>query len=438
MLAILAVIDLAAPVLEFLGPMWGPIVLVLGGLVLPKLASKMTNHPVIAKILGKLGSLLAPSATPATPAVTPANTSPPAAPTPVSAPLTPDHPVIQGILAKLEAIAQKVLTSTTTALLLLLLLPVFAFAGDPSVSAVKVWCLGASGQPTAGGSGVVVASDGKHSLVITNRHVAECSTRHQVVAGESTYAARFLGYAPAADLAGLLVDVGLPAAPIADQVPADGTPLKLYGYPAAGQGKLVVKSGSAAGHQLASVDGRPWTYQFRTTFVSQSGDSGGGVFDGAGRVVAINWGNDGRRSECVCLQDLRTFAEKCWCDCGGDCLCDPKDCPDGKCPLRPAAEVLDYAAARASVEAGKAIVLYLGVTSPKGAYYVESLPGKTAGVYDCYLSGGVPVMRLREPEVRTVVPPPKPAPAAAPAAVPSCPNGQCPNARRTVPPVRWR
>lgn len=302
--------------LGLLPPPWNLIVpLVLGFVLRHKGPALADRFPIVWKVLGMFDK-------PTTPAVPPPTD--PSKPADPNAPLTPDHPVLKEILDRLRGLGHLNLGNSTRPfgnspftplLFVLLMLSGSAFAGealhDPVTSTVKVHCIDASGMPVAGGSGVVVGTSGSRSIVLTNRHVAECSSRHQVVAADKTYPAKLLGVDQAADLAGLAVDAALPAAPISEYTPQDGIPLWLYGFPAASLGRLCIKQGKADGHTWSSVDGRPWCYQFRTTFLSESGDSGGGVFDGSGVLVAINWGHDGKRSECVALSDLRRFVVQC-------------------------------------------------------------------------------------------------------------------------------
>lgn len=175
---------------------------------------------------------------------------------------------------------------------------------DPAASAVGVWC------PTGfGGSGTCVACDGGKSLVVTNRHVVEgtpLGARVAVTTADGTrHGGTLLATDRRADLALVLVDAVLPAAELAAAPPPAGTPVRQWGRDWRGQGRPVFKAGVFLGIGRGTVGGVTIT---ETTIDSISGDSGCGVFDEHGRLVAVNWGGGSGSPQCaVGLADVVSF-----------------------------------------------------------------------------------------------------------------------------------
>lgn len=169
-----------------------------------------------------------------------------------------------------------------TALALLLSWPLPPAIGDaPEDASVRVHI------PGAAGSGVAIAAD----IVATNCHVVDWRHRTDVTvtthADGKTYRAETVALDPSADVALLRVSgVRLAPVPIADAT--EGAEVHLLGYGRRG----VLARG--AGRILRAVWGhRTPRGQVPVTLchvASEPGDSGGGIFDAQGRLVAINWG----------------------------------------------------------------------------------------------------------------------------------------------------
>lgn len=58
-----------------------------------------------------------------------------------------------------------------------------------------------------------------------------------------------------------------------------------------------------------------------------------------------------------------------------------------------------YQQCKLAVESGKKCKLYVGVAPPaidaaELIFHIDSLPGVSTGVYDCWLENGVPMMRV--------------------------------------------
>lgn len=172
-------------------------------------------------------------------------------------------------------------------------------------SAVGVW------KGIHGGSGTVVACEDGKSLVLTNRHVVDNPGSASITVKDKTYAATVLAMDSKADLAILLVKAELPVVEIAESEPATGEPVRQWGRDWHGQGKPIFKTGKYIGVTAGvRTDGSAYTYE--TTIDSISGDSGCGIFDRTGRLVAVNWGrpNVGHGQLAVGLKDVVAFLKK--------------------------------------------------------------------------------------------------------------------------------
>ncbi len=190
-----------------------------------------------------------------------------------------------------------------TAVLLSLLLagPVpCAAAPDPAACSVFIR------YGSAAGSGTCVACEGGHSLVLTNAHVCpDQGVRVAVDAGGKTYQGFVVyseGAARGADLAAVFVWGELPAARLADAEPAVGCAVCQYGHPWHRNGGLMPKTGTFLG--VAPFREQSGERVVETTVVSESGDSGSGVFVGS-ELVAVTWGGSGGRACCVPLAAVR-------------------------------------------------------------------------------------------------------------------------------------
>src|SRR5579883_518301 len=193
-----------------------------------------------------------------------------------------------------------------------------ARAVDPSASAVKVVRKLDADLETVG-SGTVVACEKGRSLILTNRHVCpDSGVGIEVRQGNQTYAAELLGVARKADLAALAVDAELTPAVIAPVEPPDDSPVRQWGFPA--QSPMTQKTGHTLGYCGVHQD---WGFpMFQTTIEGQPGESGAGVFDDQGRLVAVLFGGSqvgveykGRyrpqnTQTAVGLSDVRRFVRK--------------------------------------------------------------------------------------------------------------------------------
>jgi hypothetical protein len=144
------------------------------------------------------------------------------------------------------------------------------------------------------GSGTLVAGDGRTALVITCKHIF--AEGRGVLTVERTnhtrYPARLLGTSRFNDISALEIpDPGVRPLRIADRQPRSAT---LIGF---GQTNRAWKHrGNIIEHA-----GRTVFY----SFMPLEGDSGGGVFDDAGRLAGVVWGTDGTEGAVVPLADLR-------------------------------------------------------------------------------------------------------------------------------------
>lgn len=170
--------------------------------------------------------------------------------------------------------------------LLLAVLSTFVFQEPPDVvlEVKPPECVVRVNVGTAGGSGTVIASEDGKSLVLTNQHVAAHAGNVSVNHKGKDFNATLLSTNAGDDLALLLVDVELPAAVMADAEPDVGTEVEQWGYDWRGQGKWIHKTGKYKGVTNFTSEA------IETSIESISGDSGCGIFNKAGQLVAVNWG----------------------------------------------------------------------------------------------------------------------------------------------------
>lgn len=183
------------------------------------------------------------------------------------------------------------------------LAPESALAADPPASCVVVRRTDRAAGAANLGSGTVVACEGGWSLVLTNSHVCPKAGEYAEIAlGWKRYRA-WVCYAPGEpDLAALLVRAELPASAPSGAEPEPGCVVYQWGYglqlPALKTGKLTADTAKTAGTRFLT--------RF-TTIDTESGDSGSGVFDAAGRLVAVTWGSGGAA---VDLSEVRPFLHR--------------------------------------------------------------------------------------------------------------------------------
>lgn len=187
--------------------------------------------------------------------------------------------------------------------------PTIQQAPSPLASVCGVW----SQDFRIGGSGTVIASEQGKSLVMTNRHVVQDGTGQvHVDNGGRRYPGQVIATDTKADLAIILVDATLPVAQLASSLPPKGAKVMQWGRDSRYDNRFVLKEGVALGVR----DGRK---DFESTIESYLGDSGCGVFDEQGRLVAVNWGGRAHDAEtglpipgsggqaCVVIADVVRF-----------------------------------------------------------------------------------------------------------------------------------
>lgn len=181
-------------------------------------------------------------------------------------------------------------------------------AASPQDAAVLVQC----GQ--LGGSGTVVACENGKSCVVTNRHVVRPGPPGTppyppgTAVSVTTADGRVYNGVIAAtcrewhDLAILAIDGELPVAELATEEVRPGTEVYQWGRTWYANGRPVPKRGVF--RQVNQVvEGPIW----ESTITSESGDSGCGVFDASGRLVAVNWGAGNGEQSAVPIGPVRGF-----------------------------------------------------------------------------------------------------------------------------------
>lgn len=178
------------------------------------------------------------------------------------------------------------------------------------------------GGRSAGGTGTVIASEDGRSLVLTNAHVVE-SAAHPITVtywcdGKPwTQPATYLGGSAVStvsadtisvhgpDLALISIAADLPAVEVAESIPAEGEAVSLFGF--GGTGSTVYPK-HKSGRVLREDGGRttagdPIT---RTSIATVNGDSGSGIFNDRGQLVAVHWGRGLRATDPTSAERLDT------------------------------------------------------------------------------------------------------------------------------------
>jgi S1-C subfamily serine protease len=192
------------------------------------------------------------------------------------------------------------------------------FAAEPEKSAVKVSFVvfesnanGASEATLGWGSGTVVHSASGKSLVLTNRHVCPHGNGHPfVIVGEKSYAAEWVAADDTVDLALVRVSVALPAVELAESEPLKGTTVRQWGFSL--HGPMKAKTGLVVETIEFKTEAGATVKTLVTDIDVEPADSGSGVFDPDGKLVAVAFAAagplDGPRSEhCVRLTDIKRF-----------------------------------------------------------------------------------------------------------------------------------
>lgn len=185
---------------------------------------------------------------------------------------------------------------------------------DRSESSVQV-AREVAADRTELGTGTVVAARSGESLILTNAHVAEDGTKPLSIRtqGGRSYPAKYVAgsrvehidsenirvHGP--DLALVSVAAELPVAPVASDTPVEGTAVCLWGYGKVTDGRPAQKTGRTLpqGDYVGSIQ--------LTSIPSQNGDSGSGVFNEKGALVAVGWGGGRGTQFCVRLDAVRVF-----------------------------------------------------------------------------------------------------------------------------------
>lgn len=157
-----------------------------------------------------------------------------------------------------------------------------AFGGTPEAASVLVRV------PGAAGSGVAIAAD----VVATNGHVigwrmdtAATVTAH---ADGRTYRATVVALDPDADVALLQIHGGKLDPVTLAPTPPEGSEVHLLGW--GRRGVLARGAGRILRRTFGHRTPRGQVPVILCHLASEPGDSGGGIFDAAGNLVAINWG----------------------------------------------------------------------------------------------------------------------------------------------------
>ncbi len=178
------------------------------------------------------------------------------------------------------------------------------------------------------GSGTLIdkTDDGREGLVLTCAHLFREGTGEIIVKfpGGKSHRARLIDLDKQADLAALAIaNPARQPAEVALEMSAQAK-LQACGYGPRGVfrcavGSLVGESVSAGQRSLLIGDS------------VRSGDSGGGVFDEQGRLVAVIWGEAQGVTYASFGQPLRSFLNRVL----GRRSSVVSSCPGGNCPLRP-------------------------------------------------------------------------------------------------------
>src|SRR5438067_4408339 len=187
-------------------------------------------------------------------------------------------------------------------------------AADPARSTVFVH-RDLGGGRSRSGTGTVVACEGGKSLVLTNAHVADDPDGAYTVTHAGTaYPATYVAGSTVSqsdtdsmrvdgpDLALLSVGATLPAATIASDAPRPGDRVRLWGFGRRSAGEGAVEKAGRALDAAGYVEPT-----FVSTTDTASGDSGSGVFNDAGELVAVHWGGGDQGAYAVPLGAVRSF-----------------------------------------------------------------------------------------------------------------------------------
>lgn len=162
----------------------------------------------------------------------------------------------------------------------------------PSVVNINVYAQAGQGanqlQQTSLGSGVVLTSDG---YILTNNHVVNGGAAFEVVAEGETYPATVVGTDPSSDLAVVKVD-GATLKPIEIGSSSDlvvGEWVMAAGSPFGMEQSVSTGIVSAVNRSYADQEtGAIYANMIQTDAAINSGNSGGALVDGEGKLIGIN------------------------------------------------------------------------------------------------------------------------------------------------------
>ena len=172
-----------------------------------------------------------------------------------------------------------------------------------SNSVVLVLALDSNGNPSASGSGTIVAASG---LIYTNRHVVEGASDFAILTQESVGEPAKLAYYatpilihPDVDFAELQIDrdvngrtinansLNLSVITLANSSADIGDRIFVFGYPSLGDAHLVMTSGSVTTIENDTLNGARIPYWYQTDAQISPGNSGGLVVNSAGEMIGI-------------------------------------------------------------------------------------------------------------------------------------------------------
>ena len=177
------------------------------------------------------------------------------------------------------------------------------------------------------GSGTLIdcTSDGRRGLVLTCAHLFSEGAGEIVVdfPGVNSHGAKLVGIDRQADLAAVAIaNPSLAAAALAREV-SDHSQLSACGYGSNGQFRCA--TGTVLGQALA-----PGQTSLMIGKPVRSGDSGGGVFDRQGRLVAVVWDEAQQVTYASAGRPLQKFLDRML----GRQTTQMVNCPNGLCPLQ--------------------------------------------------------------------------------------------------------
>lgn len=198
-----------------------------------------------------------------------------------------------------------------------------AVAVDPAQASCRI--VNRTGRLESIGSGTLIdcTADGTQGLVLTCAHLFDEGTGEIVVTFPQvkSHGARLVALDRQADLATLAIgNPSVAPATLADGAPA-GSTVRAWGFGPTGQLR------NASGQIVGEADATGQVSMAIAAAVRE-GDSGGGVFDSQGRLVAVVWGESGGVTYASTGAPLRRFLQRVL----GSETRFVQSCPSGTCP----------------------------------------------------------------------------------------------------------